>query len=90
MWPVTDSADPDRIEIARHLIMKKTALLKIINLWPPYLGAGVRVTKMGQSRAATLYQRNAVTYKRDPYALADVLKERKIQNRPGLSGDSNC
>jgi acyl-coenzyme A thioesterase PaaI-like protein len=26
--------------------MKKTALLKIINLWPPYLGAGVRVTKI--------------------------------------------
>jgi len=28
------------------LTMKKTALLKIINLWPPYLGAGVRVTKI--------------------------------------------
>jgi hypothetical protein len=43
---VTDSADPDRIEIACYLIMKKTALLKIINLWPSYLGAGVRVMKI--------------------------------------------
>jgi len=28
------------------LTMKKTALLKIVNLRPPYLGAGVRVTKI--------------------------------------------
>jgi hypothetical protein len=28
--------------------MKKSSLLKLINFWPPYLGAGVRVTKISE------------------------------------------
>jgi acyl-coenzyme A thioesterase PaaI-like protein len=29
--------------------MKKSSLLKIINLWPPYLGAGVKVTRISEN-----------------------------------------
>jgi acyl-coenzyme A thioesterase PaaI-like protein len=39
-----------QIEVDGRRLLNKSLLLRLLNLWPPYLGAGVRVVRMALDR----------------------------------------